>query len=416
MAPSRREVLGGSVGALVALLLSPPARADGDALVAHVREKLLNFDGARLVRRAAEDLGLPRRWRRRLDEALDQVDLSGGLRRLQDLEPSKLRPLLRLGEDALDSLGFKLWLLRLTKRIPEERDARVALIEHMLTEWFELDMEALREGVRAIDADGLAIVYGPISDIVEATGILLHEPFALFLQLVHGRRATEHFLEEGDTARALLDVLLSPKPDVVVLIGHGTWTSFQLVGYSRRPRQLLDDVLDRLHDEPREGLNAVAKGALYYLYKRRVPRGALQEEDLARLFDQVYPAGPERERRLKTLVVRHTCGSERYATEGAELLWKMAPKAVEDTIELDGDHFSAATPSGRLAFEAALGGWLADMDVPIVERPAFGTCLVRDPTATRGYEGISWMADFLEEPVPAHLEPAAFVSEPSDEG
>ncbi|MFT5454816.1 MAG: hypothetical protein ACI9K2_001294 [Myxococcota bacterium] len=406
---TRRELLLGVLGGLVAALSAPPAQAASADLVAHIRDALLGFDGAALIRRAADDLDLPGRWRNRLDSALDEVDLTGGFRRLQDLDSKTLKPLLDLGEEALGTVGFKLWLLRLTRRTPADAAGRAAMVERVLRHWFKLDMPRIRAGVAELDRDGLAIVYGPVSDLLEASGVILHEPFAAFLQLVHGRKATEHFLARGDPARALLERLFSHDHTTIALVGHGTWTSFELVGYSKRPKELLEDLCDRLLDTPRETLLAMAKGSLYYIYKRHVPRGSLQEEDLARLFDQVYPPGPERDARLKTMIIRHTCGAERYATEGADLLWKLAPAEVEAMMEVDHDHFSAASPSGRKAFETELAAWLSDKDVPIIERPAFGTCLVRDPSATRGYEGISWMADFIEEPVPAHMPAAPIV-------
>ncbi|TVQ90385.1 MAG: hypothetical protein EA397_12415 [Deltaproteobacteria bacterium] len=411
----RRHVLLGLAALLGAMALPDLAhanplpdadlQAEREALIAHVRDRLLGFDAIDLLDRVLTDLNFPRRERTiaELRGILGNKDVGRGFRSIQDLgdDGELMGALQGFLTRMTDPTSTKRWLLRLAKRIPADPAARQAMIEHLYTAWLGLDMDRLRAHVARYDREDLAIIYGPVTTLPEAAALVVHEPMALYLQLIHGRRAQECFLEGRSPRRELLRALLRPEISRVALIGHGAWSSFSLTGWYSTPTALRDHACDRLRAEPKEALLELAKPPFYFLRPLTFHRNSFAEDELSAAVAALYPSPARRAQVRKELIVRHTCGSSRYRYGEPKLAWAMLDGDEIDGLSMDNDGFSAARPQDRGRFEQAVEAWLADTAITPREGPAFGECLVEDPRATRGYEGGSWLADFLEDPVPA---------------
>jgi hypothetical protein len=359
-----------------------------------VQQRLLRFDAGAALLELLRDLRAPKRWVDRLAAILAPFRLDQGLESLRALadDPALKAPLVELAREARGALAIKLWAYRIFRRAPQELAAQQALVTGLLEARLGLPLAELRAEVAALPDQRLTVVYGPVSRWIEALGLLLHEPFALLLQAAHGTRAQEVFLPATGTERALLDVLLSPDHPRVALIGHGTWSSFLLDGYFYTPDALLAELCARAREAPADAASALTEGHLYHLLHRPPARGALKEEDLAALVQALGELHP------KEMVIRHTCGNDRYELT-APLLWHRAPPELVAKLERRLTGFGARRPSEAGSWEPDLTAWLGDRPV-VRERPAFGRSLVRDPSATRGYEGTSWIPDFVATPVP----------------
>lgn len=394
---------------LLAPLADAAQQAEREALIAHVRDKLLGFDVLDLADRALEDLRHPRR-REVLAQAsalLDGHDLTRGFRSIQNLSQDRetARKLRALVTRELKRLSTKRWLLRLAKRIPADPAARQALVEHVYSAWLGLDMARLRAHVASLDRDDLAIVYGPVTTLLEAGSLIIHEPLALYLQIIHGRRAREHFLDGASPRRELLRALIDPAVSHIALIGHGDWQGFSLRGWYSNPTAMRDYLADRLRADPKGALKELAGPMYRSLASIRYNFGELGESDLAAAIAALYPEPDRLAAVQKTLIVRHTCGHNRYSFGGSALAWSLFDESQVDGIGFGNEGFSGARPEHVGTYEAAVEAFVAKTTLKPVERSAFGACLTREPSATRGYEGYSWLANFLEDPIPAWMPP-----------
>lgn len=380
--------------------------AERRALLDGLQQALLSFDVRQVVADLAEALGVPARIRRGLDEALQGRDTARGFASVQALFDD--RELVGLLEAEArwftETLGGKLWLLRRTRAAPQTPEARAALREQIYT-LLGLDLEPIRAHLAAYDTPELAIVYGPVTSRLELAGLLLREPYALLVQLATGRRAVELHPRKADPIADMLEVLLDPTIREVVFTGHGTWTSLTLYGYLFDPEAIEAKLLARARDTPRDFLQRAAKGLRHLAPEARYWRDeSLEEERLAALLDQAFPTPEQRAAIRKERIVRHTCGHGRYGSD-ADLLWRMLPEELSSKLVTTHGGLSAIDPASQGTWEAQLEAWLSDKSLEITERASFGECLVASPGDVRGYEGSSWLPDFVQDPIPAYRPP-----------
>jgi hypothetical protein len=411
---SRRTLLGAVLAALAAAPVPGTARtAEAQSLIDAFKERVVGFDVLALARTILTEARLTK-WIPEVEALIGDREHHRGLRSVMEWgqDPAYGAAVSSLIADMSHDLWTKLAIRRLAKRAPATRDAQRAFLDHVVTDWFGVDLEAMRTATAELP-DGLLIAVGPPTNLWEVVFSLVKEAFVRYLELVHGRRATV-WTSQVDPKRQLLEAILDPANRVVVFLGHGHWNGFSLNGLTGDPADVFDRICRNLRESPREYVPAVlgndarraAKGVGY-------ARDQLDEPQLARFVEQVGLSEP------KDLVIRHTCGHARYVAEGGWLLWEMIPEDLEPAPIVWGDGLSGAVPEDQGRWEVPFEGWLADKHVELTEQPALGTCLVASPEDTRGYEGDSWFPHFVETPIPAFREPypwgRATVADPGPE-
>lgn len=402
---SRRSLLGGLLAVLSASAIprsagaGAPESEERRALLAHLRERSVGFDLLDLARRGLEQVGL-KRWIPEVEALLEGREHQRGLRSLHDLakDASFRARASALMERASKDLRTKLVIRRLARTAPQTEAEQRAFIEWVYTEWFGLEMQRVREHVAAYP-EGLLVVVGPPTNLAEVVYSAGREPFLRFLELVHGYRATE-WVAHVHPQRQLLESLFDPAVRVVAFVGHGSWTAFSLRGVGGDPSAHFATLCRKLRQQPRKYVPLALSNNPWRTLGAPYTGTELREEDLRQLAEQLHPAGGP-PLQPKELVVRYTCGVERYATD-ARLLWQMLPEELGDKIGLRDGTLSAAWPEDEGAWEAPLEAWLQGRSVEITDQPALGTCLVARPEDTRGYAGNSWLPDFMEDPIPAY--------------
>ena len=393
-------------------LAANPREQERLHLIQHIQDRVLGFDVTELLTRILREAKFPKRYVRELRTLLAGVETHEGLRSVQGLMENEelgraARPILAR---ARKDLRVKLRLLRMARRAPRSAEARQALLEHVYTDWFGLNMARIRAHVADTPATGdFAVIYGPVTDALELAGFVAREPIRLLLELVHGRRAVEVFCEaEPGSVRNILEVLLDPGYERVALIGHGNWGEFGLNGYYVHPDAAYAEIMDACSSEPAQTMKTLARGRVWGILDKRYVRQpqSLSEANLAQLVSQLHGDDPAAVH--KDLIVRHTCGFKRYKSE-ASLLWYLVPEEVEAGLaHRTGGYLSADVPEHAGDYETGLSAFLTDTPVRVTARDAFGTCLVPSPEQTRGYEGDSWIDDFVSAPIPAYLPPTEF--------
>jgi hypothetical protein len=344
---TRRALLGASAAAFAAwpeVPPPPPPRVlhDRDAVLAHVRRVALEGDLLELVERA-------RSWLtygvgRDLVELLEGRDHARGLRSVRALAEDPEVPAVarRIVERA--RCDPRVWLAALfaTRAAPTTPE-RLEDVRDRFYDLLGLDIDALRATAAALPQDGLLVVFGVPARPDDVAFTAIREPLRRYLELAHGRRSIEWLASHPDRrVEELVELLVDPSIRVVAFVMHGWWHAVSLEGIAVDPDPFLASFCARLRDDPLGALRAASDPSSLGLGRHE---GHLTEADLARrLLGRSF--------RPKDLVVRYTCGIGRYGPDGAE-------------------------------------------------RVAFGTCLVADPTRTRGYAGESWYPDFFADPVPA---------------
>jgi len=393
-------VVAGSTSPLLALA----GPGDPASELAELQRRLGTFDVRELVATLMEDLGVPRRIHAQIDELLARRETDRGFRSIQELLDDDVlqTELMEATAWFTSSLRGKLWLLRRTRRAPETPEARAALYDHVFLT-LGLDVERFRGAVERLEKDHVAIVYGPIQSWTELGGLLLREPYTWLVQLARQSRAREVHLVDSNPYGQLVEVLMDPSIREVIFIGHGTWSTFAMQGYRTEPDALAEQLFERARSDPKGFLRDAARG-IHRVVRAPHVRFSVQERHLARLVEQARPTPDQRAAVYKDLIVRHTCGHGRYGND-AWLLWTQLPEALASKVATGWGGVSAASPAEHGQWEEELEAWLADKDLEITERAAFGESFVASPDRTRGYEGDSWFPDFFETPIPEHRAP-----------
>jgi hypothetical protein len=405
---TRRGVLGSFAAALLAPVPAIAGDDERQALIDHLRQCVLGFDVVDVLKRASRDLGIPGKWVDRATALFAGKDTAHGFQSLADLDEDEAFMLAAetLFAEASDALSMKLALLRAAKRAPATDEARAAMLDHVYAAWFGMDLPRIRTHVATYEP-GLLVVVGPSRVLPELGAAFAREPFVRYLELVHGRRARE-WVYGRDDERDLFTALLDPELRIAAFVGHGAWDRVSWTGYDADPTAIAASLCTRLREDPRKTLPALIRRDARALAIWPVRRPALTEADLQALVNQSSPGAPP-----KDLVVRYTCGGGRYRIDGAhdtpgreELVWELLPDEIRDQMYIDDDGaISASEPGLDGAWEPPLAAWLDGHRVALAETVAFGTCLVPDPTCTRGYAGLSWTQHFFEDPVPAWIPP-----------
>jgi hypothetical protein len=389
--PTRRTILAGAAAWVAAPRVAwsaPIDRAEVDAALASFSPRAIAADFAAAVR-------VPRRL---ASDAVSLLPDGGGFAALREAaESSSFRGDLTALSARMARMPQMLGVIRRAARaLPTTEDGLVAALDAVARAHLGLDLAALRAHTAGLPP-GLAVIYGPATRVHELVGVMLAGPFTTWLELVHGRRArvllpSDRYTFEHDA----LSLLLDPTVSAVCTVGHGTWTSLDLSGVYVDPVDALRIVSARGASSPRKLAEAAMEsGVEGALQRARRRGGALEEAELAAAIERL----PEARRPRKELVVRYTCGYDRYEAD-AGLLWELLPPEVRAGMSRRGELLSADRPSATGTWEAGLAAWLADTTIRVVERPAFGSCLVDDPSRTRGYEGEAWIDDYVRAPVP----------------
>lgn len=401
---TRRSLLECLLAALAATALPSSAEAalDDDerqALIADIRQRAVGFDVPEFLARGLALVGLEK-WIPEVHALFAGHEHARGLRSLHELgkDPTFGASASALMERMSGDLGTKLAVRRLAKRAPQTAEAQQALIDFVITDWFGLDLQRVRDHTASYP-EGLLVVVGPPTDLAETLSSVGREPFIRYLELVHGYRARE-WVTAVDEQQVLLEALVDPAVRVVAFVGHGTWTLFSLSGIARPPMDVVATVCRNVRKNPAKIVPRIlandARGAAAVGWTR----GDLAEPDLAVLVAQLHPTSDGRLAVPKERVVRYTCGVGRYQTD-ATLLWELLPEALEAKVHVRDGSVSAEWPEDEGHWEEPLEAWLADKQVVFEDQPALGTCLVATPEDTRGYAGNSWLPDFVEDPIPA---------------
>lgn len=399
MEPERRAILKGL--ALLALLpstLAPALAATAShPEVAAFQLALASFDPRNVLLAIRRDLGFPRRLDRAIDAVFEGVPSGGGLRAVQRWSeaPAFLARAQRIVTRETRSLAVKLAIRRAIRKLPGTAD-EVAPFVPRIWAWFGIDVEALRVAAATLPP-GLLVVVGPPADPSELFAWLVRDPLIDFLSLVHGRAAIQW--TSAMPRGRLFHQLFDRNTRVVCTIGHGGWDQLAFNGINGDPARAYATVVYQLRARPAETLGSLMRGSLFDLGVPYAMR-PLAEDDLAALAAAWYPSDAEREAARKDLVVRYTCGDGRWALYpplAADVAGDLGSTTRATARGIGPTHPGGDTPTWR----ASVQRWLGRHRFTATERPGFGTCLVREPADTRGYDGASWLPDFLEDPIPA---------------
>jgi hypothetical protein len=400
----RRRTFMAGLAALGFMPLNSRAAAEDPGSVA---DRLLSFDVAEVLDDLLELTRAPKRYRRALSALLEGRDTARGLASVHalaqddEMEGEVVALLERFERD----LGAKLWLLRTVRRAPQTEEGRSAM-----RAWFYrrlgLDMEGLRAAVEALPVQDMALVFGPVTTGAEMVGYMLREPWVLALQIAHGRRLVEiRGRSAQDLTNKVVDVLVDPSVRCVCTQGHGTWNSLSLHGHYIDPEETLARLCTQAGSAPVDLIKRVVSGSLRKLLGRGAYYGALTEERLAVLAAQL-PHQPGVWG--KDLIVRYTCGSERYQGNIA-LLRSLMDDTLKDKLDISSDGFAPHDPSVPPGWADEMRSWLADKRVDITAAPGWGSSFVRRPQDVRGYDGLAWIHDFVAHPVPEYAPPEVFI-------
>jgi len=411
---SRREVLGGLVAALAVPAVAravpdprPDLEAERRALLEHARQAAMGFDVVALLAQVCDDLGLPKVYPEELTRILGPLKLVNGLDSVQalfELKGPARAQLLALGKRLGKDLRVKLKLRRMLRRAPQTAEGRRALIDR-IGRYIGVDLDALRAHVGRYPAAEMVLAFGPVRQIQELVGLLFAEPFALYVQVAHGMRARISYTDDADAMKRLVRAFVDPDVRRVAVVGHGDWDDYVLTGWRAHPDRTLAYLCRMAHDDPKGLAKRLGSGKVAALLPgARWSEQVLLEDDLAGLAAALYPEG---EVPYKELVVRYTCGTQRYRSD-AKLLWLLLPDALKAHLDRRPAGFGPRTPADVRAFREGIGKWLADKHAAVRAAPGLGTAFVARPEDTRGYPGLAWLNHFVADPIPPYVPPAPF--------
>lgn len=420
MNPSRRtfvvsSLLTGLASGLPLLALPLPSMGGEAAypdVILQTQRTLLTFDLGEAVARGAELVGLPKRHIRAWRETVGDRFVGKGLRAVDvlDDDPALSSAVSRVLQDAVDDVRVKLRFKKLVKQLDPGPGQVEPLIDTIATELVGLDVAALRAHRQTLTDDGLLIVYGCAQDLSDVLAVLSSHLMTLFLEAVHGRRATVVYGAQprGEVLRPLLD----PAHRVVAFVGHGHWNTFSTTGPGGPPDAVWNTLVSKLQADLKGTAAKLAAGRIYEVLPWK--RGEIDERSLALLLKAWFATDEALEAAKKDLIVRHTCGTNRFYSQ-ARFLWDLLPEEVAAQTERDqwGRTVASKTPEDE-AWNEQMTAFLAGRPAEIRVQDALGTCLVTDPKNTRGYAGNSWLDDFVETPIPPPATTPAFVAVPEE--
>jgi hypothetical protein len=404
---TRRELLvGGTALSVVSLPALAKAKPD---LAAEMRSVLMGFDVGDVTKGLLAAAGVPKQWQREVDVVLAGKETGQGVQSFSDLSDdddvsARLEEV--LGK-AKKSVCLLLRLKRLLRQAPQTEAERKAAREWLYAH-VGLEMDRYRAAVAELPEGGV-LFWGALQDMYQAVGQILGEAFELYVSLALGVRMKSHYSSEyPESYRDLVQTLVDPAVTHFAFAGHGSWSSVSMRGHYVHPDKLFAKWCRRARDEPKKFAIDLAKGSMRRLAGGYPVNVQMPEEDLAELVD-ILPPGPK-----KQVVVRYTCGSERYGNV-PYMLWWLLPDEIRDEVELTHRGISAREPNR--AYEEELGNWL-DKRAPgakLAELPAFGRCLVASEDDTIGYEGLTWIEHFIADPLPTNPRLAAFATHAPEE-
>jgi len=375
-------------------------------LVEKMRAELMGFNLVQVIGEVLAAAKVNRRWLRAVEEVFEGKEVDHGVASFVALEGDEEveERLDVVGAKARKNLPFLLAVRRLLKRAPQDDEGRAALLQWCY-DVIGLDMDTYRRAVADLPTGGV-LFWGAVADMGQLTGQFAREVFELYVSLVLGVRMESRFSEEyPESFRDLVQVCVDPAVTHLAFAGHGTWSSMSMGGVYQHPDKTFAKLCAQAKRSPREFATDLAKWSVRGLGRRH--HDSLSEPELAELVKAL--GGP-----LKQVVVRYTCGTQRYLGPN-RLLWMLLPEELREQVRPEGAFIGPKEPDSE--FEDALGDWLAEVapGVEIVERAPFGACLVARRQDTHGYQGLTWIHHFIDEPLPGPPPTAGFVSAPVPE-
>lgn len=425
-----------------------PLEIERQQLIKEVRDKVLGFDLRELAHRLASSFDFIPDLKEKIDEALEGADTSQGLKSYRTIDKmkvykafnsrkktqhipehiikDKIKGILEAGSNLLSPQEKK------DERVVELYKERIAMLTRsLINSLLDIDNEKLERHVKRYTEKDMAIYYGPSTNIVESIGGLFHETFAHYLQMVHGRQATELWSVDPPNPTAtlnngtknnpqvhnLFNVLFDPKYQHIAMISHGAWDSYSLSGYYLEPIDVLAKLLELYNREPEKAVDIIFNGNFDDLAKRLgVKQGAFSlENELFNNFTFSNKAGNTNDEIWQKIkksgnFVRYTCGHEKYKLIDGNL-WEVMgflPPNIRKMISynLHSSSFSAQDPSfvGQYEdmFRQALNHYNQKQkkEAKVRENNGFGLPFVKGSDQLYGYEGSAWLDSYIENPIP----------------
>ena len=395
---NRREMLVSSMGLAGWLAMPIPASAAATShgeLARQMRASLMGFDLGEAAKAILSELKFNKRWIKAVDQVLEGKDAGGGIASfvaLSDDEETQTR-LNKVGDKARKNLTFLLDALHALKRAPQTEEGRQAMLQWCY-DTVGLDMATYRQAVSELPAGGV-LFWGAVTDLGQLSGQIVREPFELYVSLVFGVRFESRFSDKyPDAFHDLVRVCVDRSVTHFAFAGHGTWSTMAMKGVYQHPDHTFADLCKRAKKKPRRFAVDIAKWSTRSVLGKKWSYDELGEVELSKV---AVAFGPEP---LKQRVARYSCGSQRYRGPN-RLLWMLLPDDLRDEMHIRGADVGPALPDSD--YEGALGDWLAEVapEARIEERIPFGTCLVADPAHTIGYQGITWIHHFIDDPTPS---------------
>jgi len=374
---TRRDFLIHKIPGLLALLAGLPALAEETRptqeqerveLIKDFQQKTLQFDALALIERVFTSFGIPAYYFAQFKKMSKGRDMENGLtsiRKIFDCKEPDCDPRFELIDKIFRDPHVQNRLYRKTEIVgmvkgdkPQSyEEMRQKLVESIVGNTLGIDLQRLREHVTRYKEKDMAIFYGPVTNFSEFLGTILHEPFALYLQTIYGRQATEFFSESHpQSMEKLKEILLDPKYQFLAMASHGSWNSFSMSGVHISPDEGMKNAMqywqsatEAYKKDPKKTLAGVFRVGIEDLLMKKKEGAVFTEQDLQKLIAQKCLTPVDAARVKKHMVVRYTCGEGRG---------------------------SAEAPDG------------------------FGTSIVRDRKNARGFEGIAWLDDYIRDPIP----------------
>ena len=455
-------------------LTQPYLEQERRNLILDFRKKALGFDIEPMLNFAMGQIGIPSkklpRILRRL--AASRVDLHQGvssirqlaesIRQFAEYDPIEAYEFLaqlmnsvnqkELEKIKAEKIRFALEFASGMLSEKEKKDARALdlykarvteMIRNFITLTLGIDIKKMADHVAKYSRDDMAILYGPNTMFHEYAGSLLHEPFALYLQMVFGRRATEiwpvdppdlppvpkEFQEmpgvlqkKSHPMYPLAQAFFNPRYQHLAMISHGNWFNFNYLQYGVRPEESVARMIMLYNKDPKAFINFISelnplcpKSMEILFVKLGVPfsntglnvTNSILERWINQFCAQAGISLSEFEQRFKKKgrIVRYTCGAGKYQLIGNSHGLSI-PNSVRRMMAFDSFGFGAKTPDYTGKYEEGVAQAIREYNikhrqkVSIRARDGFGLPLVQNPDQLFGYEGIAWLDNYIPNPIP----------------